>query len=153
MKNLEENNEADSAASDLHKRTLDRLPSLLSQMEFLAGLRCQNRYEHWGLARRYGAHEVTEAASSAHTRCCLQLLREEPTTLFDDVRAAASKANMTVTEFARRAWERRRELTPLILGGGSAEHLHWILFVLWKIAEHSPQSPDSDAWPHRLPAR
>ena len=151
MSEFEEESNAGSADSDLHRRTLGRLPSLMLQIDFLASLRRGNRYEHWGLSRRYGECEVAEAISSAHTRCFLQWLRSGSKQLMADMEAAATQTGMTLAEFALRAWERRHELTPLILEGGSVEHLHWTLFVVWKIAERSSECPDSGAWqPPRL---
>jgi len=57
-----------NAASDLWRHTLSQIPSVFGRLFFLASLRNQNsgRYEHHGLAQRFGSLEAFRALKKSH---------------------------------------------------------------------------------------
>ncbi len=58
----------DLAASDLWRRTLQQVPSMYGQLVYLASLRNHNtnRYEHHGLAARFGEEQADRVLRSNH---------------------------------------------------------------------------------------
>jgi tRNA(Met) C34 N-acetyltransferase TmcA len=59
-----------SAASDLWRNTLSQIPSLFGRLVYLASLRNANsgRYEHHGLALRFGEDEANKALKKSHSQ-------------------------------------------------------------------------------------
>ena len=124
-----------SAAQDLYRRTLERIPALTRRLEYLASLRDGQTHTHWGLARVYGPEATARALSEAHTQCFLSILTSYFPALLAEVDAQARSSGLDKAAFLHRLWEQRQQLVPLQDGGGSPKHLEWTLLVLWKIAE------------------
>ena len=55
-----------SALEDLLTKTLGALPGLFAKLEYLASLREDGRYAHWGLTHVYGEVSATRALVDAH---------------------------------------------------------------------------------------
>jgi hypothetical protein len=57
-----------SAAADLFKHTLSRIPTLYGRLSYLASLRDANSgvYRHHGLFQAFGREESTQALQSSH---------------------------------------------------------------------------------------
>jgi hypothetical protein len=57
-----------SAAADLFKHTLSRIPTVYGRLSYLAGLRDSNSgvYRHHGLFLTFGREESTQALQSSH---------------------------------------------------------------------------------------
>ena len=58
-----------TAASDLWRNTLSKIPSVFGRIVYLASLRDQNsgRYQHHGLALVFGDEEANKALKKSHT--------------------------------------------------------------------------------------
>jgi hypothetical protein len=56
------------AAASLWRHTLSQIPSLFGRLVYLASLRNQHsgRYEHFGLAQRFGAASADQAIRASH---------------------------------------------------------------------------------------
>ena len=71
MKSSQANDALDrSAASDLWRNTLSRIPSVFGRLVYLASLRNRDsgRYEHHGLALVFGEDEANKALKKSHLR-------------------------------------------------------------------------------------
>ena len=125
-----------TAEQDLVQGTLARLVTDFSRLAYLAGLRTEDGYGHWGLARVHGSLSTAQAIARAHTEVFLRVLEKGlPETMAELRRGADLKRLDVVSYLARFVTAGSRGLAPLNLGGGSAKHLDWLLFVLMKWAE------------------
>ena len=57
--------------SDLWRNTLSAIPTIYGKLVYLSGLRQPHsgRYEHHGLAMRFGADDAQQALRASHVRC------------------------------------------------------------------------------------
>lgn len=60
-----------NAMADIWRNTLSMIPSVFGRMVYLASMRDTNsgRYEHHGLAQRYGSAAASQALAESHHRC------------------------------------------------------------------------------------
>ena len=66
-----------SAAADLFKHTISRIPSVFGRVFYLAGLRDTNSgiYRHHGLSATFGRQESIDALAASHYRCFQEWLQ------------------------------------------------------------------------------
>ena len=125
-----------TAEQDLVQGTLARLVTDFSRLAYLAGLRTEDGYGHWGLARVHGGASTADAIGRAHTEVFLQVLETSVRDTLAELRRVAALEQQDVPSYLDRVVSAgSRGLAPRDLGGGSAKHLEWLLFVLSKLAE------------------
>jgi hypothetical protein len=127
-----------SPSEDLARRTLAALRGKLEKLNFLAGLRAdETRYEHWGLARTYGAEAAQQAMAEAHQRAFLEVL-SSPLPELDGEAAQAEERppGATLPPDKPGAEQALRHLAPADTGGGLLSHLKLTLETLWLLARH-----------------
>lgn len=72
-----------SAKEDLQATTLAALRGAPAQLDYLASLRGDGEYQHWGLAKVYGREAANEALAEAHADLTSELLRQPLARIFD----------------------------------------------------------------------
>ena len=95
----------------------------MAQLRFLADLKKNGRYEHWGLEKTYGEEKAKEAMACTHSASFNKVLEAPLLELDQEEKEAEAKAEGTGAEQAD-------DLIPPQKKGGSARHLKWILKVL-----------------------
>jgi hypothetical protein len=111
-----------SAKQDLRETTLAALPGTPARLEYLAGLRGERGYEHWGLAKAYGREAANAALAEAHGELTAALLRLPLARIFD----AAEREEV----FERPA----RELLPPRADALQAAHFNLVWDALGAVA-------------------
>ena len=77
-----------SAETDLRETTLAAFSSGLARLEYLASLRTPaGQYEHWGLAKIYGAEEAERVLRVAHQQQLDAILRQPMAELYAEAEA------------------------------------------------------------------
>ena len=77
-----------SAAADLWKRTLSRIPTSYGRLTYIASLRDSNSgvYRHHGLMATFGREDSTRALRESHERCFLEWLNLDLESKTSDLR-------------------------------------------------------------------
>lgn len=74
-----------SAKDDLRATTLEAVSGPVAQLGYLASLRAEGRYQHWGLAKVHGKEAAEAALLEAHREVAAQLLRQPLAELYDEI--------------------------------------------------------------------
>lgn len=122
-----------SAFEDFVRRTLAEVAGVWAKLHYVAGLKREGRYSHWGIARLHGERATQQALSEAHRSLFLQVLRTPLRELLED--AARSAADGGGSEAGYLEELSRRPLLPDKLDGGSARHFNSILKALWGLVK------------------
>lgn len=112
-----------SAIEDFVLRTLARLPARMDRLEYMAGLRNGEEYEHWGMTRIHGPKASRQALSNAHTDATLEILRTP-------IRNLSEELEGSPPERAENWQASKDRLIPADLGGGSKTHVNSVLVAL-----------------------
>jgi hypothetical protein len=137
---------------DFLKTTMAAMPGYWYKLVYLAGLRSNNqKYGHWGMARRYGLTASHSAISAAHSDLFLQVLGTPIKNLVDD--AGASSEAVSQTGFLEELWESRGRMIPTDLGGGSAKHFEVTLLTVQKVIERKNTATDQPESPPQSPGQ
>jgi hypothetical protein len=118
-----------SPYEDFVLRTLSAFGSSLEKLAYLRGLRnADGHYYHWGISRRFGQENASQALAQAHTELWLEVLRTPIPVLFANSQELAtdSARPFEAGNGAEDAWE----LTPANLGGGSKRHFSSVLLAV-----------------------
>jgi hypothetical protein len=112
-----------SAAADLFKHTLSRIPTIFGRISYLASLRDANTgtYRHHGLSSTFGRQQSVQALTDSHRRAFQEWLRMPLSGKHADLRdhlAALDEPARTVLKHWR---ESRVYLTYLPPGSTAAE--------------------------------
>lgn len=118
---------------DFLDRTLANIPGLLGKLDYVAELREDGRYLHWGLERIYGAEIMQRTLSDVHRALFLQVLRTPLGRLLEDVRRAAAAERLEITQYLEKVLREPHSLVPASLGGGSATHFNSVVAALWSL--------------------
>ena len=130
-----------SPLEDFMHRTVSHIPGLWGKLDYVASLRAeegQGEYEHWGLARVFGAEPAQKALEQAHRNLVLQVLRTPLPALVDEARRSAERQNTPLNVFVDSLSSRGERLLPVRLGGGSAKHFSSVLLALSTLAACPP---------------
>jgi hypothetical protein len=129
-----------SALEDLASRTLAALPSRLSRLLYLSGLRdARGRYSHWGLNLVHGEEETQRAAAQAHEQVVGEVLRTPLQELEPDAAQASRQAGTPEGVFLQEMQSRSDELMVPEMGPESHKHLSSVLLALSRLA-HSKRA-------------
>ena len=125
-----------SPLEDLVSHTLSALPGLLAKLEYLAGLKVNGRYGHWGLSRVHGESAASRALADAHEIVISEVLRAPLRRLLEETteccRARAQAPYDFLTELSRQP----SSLLPEEVGGGSSRHFNSVLHALSALSRH-----------------
>ena len=83
-----------SALQDLKETTLAAISGLLARLAYLASLRRQGRYQHWGLELIHGQESSERALRAAHCEVVAGVLREPLESLTEDLIESSRRCGM-----------------------------------------------------------
>ena len=109
---------------DFVLRTLASVPGIWGQLHYVAELRVNGKYGHWGLARIYGEEATQLALREVHRELFLQVLRTPLRQLVADVVRSAAGKQLDLSEFLESLVDKATLLVPPETGGGSVVHFH-----------------------------
>jgi hypothetical protein len=124
-----------SAAEDFSLNTLGPISGLWGKLRYVASLRQgDGRYEHWGLARKYGEGVAQQAIVEAHRELALGVLRAPLRALLRETAQAAEQCAVTLQEYVALLSGDGDALFPADFRGGSAKHFMTVLESLSYLA-------------------
>lgn len=115
---------------DFIERTLAKVPGVLGKLGYVAELRENGRYVHWGLQRIYGEEGMQRTLGDVHRGLFLQVLRTPLRQLLEDARRSAIAQQSDVKGYLEAILKDARVLIPPHLGGGSAGHFNSVVAAL-----------------------
>ncbi len=118
---------------DFFQRTLANIPGLLGKLDYVAELRENGRYVHWGLTRVYGEEGMQRTVAEVHRGLFLQVLRTPLRQLVEDVTRAAALQRSEVRPYLETVLRDPRALVPPNLGGGSKAHFNSVVAALLSV--------------------
>jgi len=118
---------------DFFERTLARIPGVLGKLGYVAELRENGRYVHWGLERIYGEEGMQRAVTEVHRGLFLQVLRTPLRRLLEDATRAAAAQSTDVRQYLETVLRDPHSLVPVNLGGGSEAHFNSVVAALWSL--------------------
>jgi hypothetical protein len=74
-----------SALQDVRETTLAAVSGRLGKLLYLASLRHEHRYHHWGIAQVYGAEAAERALKTAHGEVLSEVLRSPLAAMTEDL--------------------------------------------------------------------
>ena len=119
-----------SALEDLQETTLRAFVGCLNKLEYLAGLRKDGGYEHWGLSRVYGDLAARKALARAHRSLLSKVLAMPIRKLAEDAKQSSKVAGVPTDAYVERLANASPDLLPQGPGAGSARHLSSVLHAL-----------------------
>jgi hypothetical protein len=119
-----------SAFEDLTATTLTAVSSLWASLEYLAGLRTQQGYSHWGLTRVHGEKSAQDALTSAHKSMLSKVLRSPLHELQQDATNAGAVQGLTGEAYLTKLSEGLPGLLPEKPPAAAQRHLSSVLFAL-----------------------
>jgi hypothetical protein len=119
-----------SPLEDLLTNTLAALPGLLAKLEYLAGLKINGRYGHWGLARVHGEATAVHTLAEAHQMMITEVLRAPLRRLLEETTACCVARELKPYEFLMTLSEKPSRLLPDEVAGGSSRHFNSVLHAL-----------------------
>ena len=127
-----------SALEDFLKTTISRVPGRWSKLVYVAGLRQEGRYRHWGLERVHGEQAVQSALRELHYLLFLEVLRTPLAELLEDAEQSAGEQEVEPEAYVHGLGARQEALLPADLGGGSAHHFNAVLLALSCLVQAHP---------------
>ena len=115
---------------DLFERTLANIPGVLGKLGYIAELRSEEKYVHWGLARVYGEEALQRAMAEVHRGLFLQVLRTPLRQLLDDAARSAAAQACDVRPYLETFLRDTRAVAPPKLGAGSEAHFNSVVATL-----------------------
>ena len=141
-----------SALEDFETNTLGAVRGLLSKLSYVGRLRDGNgKYNHWGLARVYGADGAQSAIRATHRALLFEVLKKPLAMLLKDIQVSCSKEQLTESEFLASP-----TLCPPTLASPAARaHLKSVLSALSALVESrndaNPQGASQPPQPAQEP--
>ena len=111
-------------------RTLASVPGLLGKLNYLAGLRENGKYVHWGLTRIFGEETMQRAVAEIHRGLFLQVLRTPLRRLLEDAARSAAAQHCQLRPYLQAVLQDAHSLLPPNLGGGSEAHFNSVVTAL-----------------------
>jgi len=133
-----------SALQDVKETTLAAVSGLLGKLAYLASLRRQGRYEHWGIQAVHGPESSERALKTAHGEIVAGVLRMPLARLEDDLQESSQNSGVA----ARAYIERMREVFDDLLPGDrkespEASHLNSVLVALSSLEKNRARATRS----------
>ena len=115
---------------DFIERTLARIPGVLGKLSYVAELRENGRYAHWGLERIYGENGMQRTLGDVHRSLFLQVLRTPLRQLLEDTARSAAAQQSGAKDYLETILKDPGTLLPPHLGGGSLAHFNSVVAAL-----------------------
>ena len=115
---------------DFVLRTLAGVPGLLGKLNYVAELRENDQYVHWGLERVFGEETMQRAVADIHRGLFLQVLRTPLRRLLQDAAHSAAAQNSQLRPYLQTILKDAHSLVPPKLGGGSEAHFNSVVTAL-----------------------
>ena len=138
-----------SPKEDFAQRTLSAFSSLLAKLAYVANLRGDRGYDHWGLERIYGDHPSRKAIAEAHSDLWSQVLRTPIRRLAGEYQSESQdEERKAETTQAVEEWEKDpHRAIPVDLRGGSVRHFNSIVSAL-SCLSHGHSVHGRSPYPH-----
>ncbi len=135
------------ATEDFVTRSLAALPGRWAKLQYVALLRQDGAYAHWGMERIYGQAAAQRAIEQAHRDLFLEILRTPIAELWREAVATARERATSEGELVRELADSANALVPANFGGGSARHFNSVLLALSALARRSATRPGASRHP------
>lgn len=120
---------------DFVLRTLASVPGLLGKLNYVAELRENDRYVHWGMMRVFGDETMQRAIGELHRALFLQILRTPLRRLLEDAAHAAAAQQSQLRPYLEAILLDAHSLVPPNLGGGSEAHFNSVIAALLSLLQ------------------
>ena len=134
-----------SPLEDLVTNTLAALPGLLAKLAYLAGLKVNGRYGHWGLSRVHGEAVAVRTLAQAHEMVIAEVLRAPLRDLLEDTTACCVAREEQPHDFLMELSKQPTRLLPEEAGGGSSRHFNSVLHALSALSRNQAHATHPDA--------
>jgi len=126
-----------SALQDLKETTLAAVSGLLGKLGYLASLRAQGRYEHWGMEAVHGQDSSERAIRTAHAEVVAGVLRTPLASLEEDLEESSRGSGVPPQMYVERLREHVEDLLPGERKDSPATgHLNSVLVALSSLAKN-----------------
>jgi hypothetical protein len=134
-----------SALEDLTQSTLKAVAGLWAKLEYVARLRRDQRYEHWGLARVHGEDQANQALMETHHTLLSRLLRTPIRRLAEDISTSSGHNGLDSTSYVENLQNQEKSLLPANPSAGSERHLSSVLKAVSSLVRNrkEPSPPTS----------
>ncbi len=123
-----------SASEDFEINTLSAVPGLLGRLSYVGRLHDgSGSYEHWGLAKVYGADAAQCAIRASHRGLLSEVLKKPLAVLLKDALGSCWNEHLTVRELL--ALLRQANSLPKPLSRAALAHLRSVLSALSALVE------------------
>ena len=124
-----------SALQDLRETTLAAVSGLLAKLAYLASLRREGGYSHWGMSRVHGEESSERALQTAQREVLSNVLRTPIPELLQDLRESSQNSSKTGEAYVQAMREQFSQLLPSAEDTASAAHLNSVLVALSSLEE------------------
>jgi hypothetical protein len=125
-----------SAREDFETNTLGAVPGLLGRLSYLGGLQDgKGMYEHWGLAKVYGADAAQGAISAAHRVLISEILKKPLGGLLKDVVSSCGNEDPNEDPKERKFLASLTQAQPRPLSPAALAHLRSVMNALSALIE------------------
>jgi len=142
-----------SALDDLTATTLQAVSGLWNSLEYLAGLRSEEGYSHWGLARMHGEKAAQDALATAHKSMLSRILRSPIQELSEDAAKSGEAQGLSSQAYLEKLNEGREELLPQNPPAAAGRHLSSVLYALLALRKSRHGATRQDASPSPPPGQ
>lgn len=126
-----------SALQDVKETTLAAVAGLLGKLAYLASLRAQGRYEHWGMAFVHGQESSERALKTAHAEVVAKVLRTPLAALLEDLEESSRGSGLAAHTYVERMRDHFEDLlTDGRRDSAAASHLNSVLLALSSLERH-----------------
>jgi hypothetical protein len=101
-----------SALQDIKETTLSAISGLLGRLVYLASLRAQGRYEHWGMEAIHGPESSERALKVAHSEVVTGVLRMPLELLTEDLEQSCRDSGLDPRSYVEQMRGCFEELLP-----------------------------------------
>ena len=126
---------------DVKETTLAAISGLLGKLAYLASLRRQGRYEHWGMELVHGTESSERALKAAHAEVVAGVLRTPLQSLKEDLDESSRESGVAATAYVEKLQEHFDDLLPGDRQDlASASHLSSVLLALSSLEKNRGRS-------------
>ncbi len=126
-----------SALQDVKENTLAAVSGLLGKLTYVASLRRQDRYEHWGIERIHGQESSDRALKTVHTEIVARVLRAPLAALVEDLNESSNAGGVAAGVYVEQMQNRFVDLLPgERKDSPAASHLNSVLQALSSLEKH-----------------
>lgn len=139
-----------SAPEDFEANTLEAVRGLLGRFFYVGRLHDgEGVYEHWGMARVFGADAAQCAIRASHRMLLSKVLKQPLASLLKDVPASCEMEQLTEQELLTSLANSQ----PKMLSPSARAHLRSVLNGLWALVESQNNANPQAALPPRQPGQ